>query len=48
MPKGEAKRRGFGIRLTDEDLKNLTAAVKARKQTVTEFIQGTLSASMEA
>ena len=48
LPKGTAKGRVFGIRLTDDDIKKLTAAAKARKQTVSEFVRGTLSAAMEA
>jgi uncharacterized protein (DUF1778 family) len=47
LPKGHAKGRVFGIRLTDDDIKKLTAAAKVRKQTLTEFIRGTLSAAME-
>jgi uncharacterized protein (DUF1778 family) len=47
LPKGHAKGRVFGIRLTDDDIKKLTAAAKTRKQTLTEFIRGPLSAAME-
>jgi len=47
LPKGHAKGRVFDIRLTDDDLKKLTAAARARKQTVSEFIRGTLSAALE-
>jgi uncharacterized protein (DUF1778 family) len=48
LPKGAAKGRVLGVRLTDEEIKRLTAAAKARKQTVSEFIRGTLSAALEA
>ncbi len=47
LPKGTAKGRVFGIRLTDDDIKKLTAAAKAKKQTISEFIRGTLSAALE-
>jgi uncharacterized protein (DUF1778 family) len=48
LPKGYAKGRVFGIRLTDEDVKKLTAAAKAQKKTASEFIRGALNAALEA
>ncbi len=48
FPKGHAKAHIVPVRFNPELLKQVTAAAKARKQTVSEFIRGTLSAAMEA
>jgi hypothetical protein len=48
LPKGHAKGRVLGLRLTDEEIRNFTAAAKARKQTVSEWVRRTLNAAMEA
>jgi hypothetical protein len=48
LPKGTAKGRVFGIRLTDHDIKKITAAAEARKQTAAEFVRKTLSAALGA
>ncbi len=48
LPKGHAKGQIVPVRFSAEFLKQVTAAAKAKKQTVSEFIRGTLSAAMEA
>jgi hypothetical protein len=48
LPKGHAKGRVLGLRLTDDEIKRFTLAAKAKKQTVSEWIRSTLSAAMEA
>jgi predicted HicB family RNase H-like nuclease len=48
LPKGHAKVGTLRVRVTPEELKKLNAVAKARKQTVSEFIRGTLSSAMEA
>ncbi len=47
LPKGHAKAQIVPVRFNPEDLKRVMAAAKAKKQTVSEFIRGTLSAAME-
>ena len=47
LPKGHAKVGTLRVRVTPDELKKLAAAAKARKQTVSEFIRGTLSAALE-
>jgi len=48
LPKGHAKVGTLRVRVTSEELKKLNAAAKAKGQTASEFIRGTLSAAMEA
>lgn len=48
MVKGEAKGKIVPIRLNSNDLKKVTDAAKASKQTVSEFIRSTLYARLEA
>ena len=47
LPRGHAKASYLRVRLTPEELKRLNAMAKAKKQTVSEFIRGTLSSAME-
>ena len=46
LPKGHAKGRVLAMRLTDEEIKNFTAAAKAKKQTVSEWMRSTLNAEI--
>ena len=48
LPKGAAKGKAVQVRFTADDFKKVTGAAKARKQTVSEWIRGTLNAAMEA
>jgi uncharacterized protein (DUF1778 family) len=48
LPKGHAKASYIRVRVTAEELKRLNVTAKAKGQTVSEFIRGTLSAAMEA
>jgi hypothetical protein len=48
MAKGEAKGKIVPIRFNAEDLKKVTAAAKANKQTVSEWVRSTLYAKLEA
>jgi hypothetical protein len=47
MAKGEAKGKIVPIRFNTEDLKRITNAAKANRQTVSEWIRITLLNSME-
>jgi hypothetical protein len=47
LPKGHAKGRVLAMRLTDEEIKTFTAAAKAKKQTVSEWMRSTLNAGVE-
>ncbi len=47
LPKGHAKGRVLGLRLTDEEIKNFATAAKAKKQTVSEWMRSTLNAGLE-
>jgi hypothetical protein len=46
LPKGHAKGRVLAMRLTDEEIKNITTAAKAKKQTVSEWMRSTLNAGL--
>ena len=46
LPKGEAKGRIVPVRFNAEDLRAITAAAKAKKQTVSEWIRSTLNAAI--
>ena len=46
MPKGTAKGRIVPVRFTHDDLKAMAAAAKASKQTVSEWIRGTIQAEL--
>ncbi len=48
LPKGRAKVGILRVRVTPNELRKLAATAKARKQTVSEFIRGTLNAAMKA
>jgi hypothetical protein len=47
LPKGHAKGKVFGLRLTEEQIKSFTVAAKAKKQTVTAWMRDILNAAME-
>jgi hypothetical protein len=46
MPKGEAKGRIVPVRFTADDLKAMAAAAKAKDQSVSEWIRGTIHAEL--
>jgi len=46
LPHGEAKGRIVPVRFAPDDLKAIEAAAKANKQTVSEWIRGTLNAAI--
>lgn len=46
MPKGEAKGRIVHVRFTADDLKAMAAAAKAKEQSVSEWIRGTIHAEL--
>ena len=46
MPKGEAKGRIVPVRFTADDLKAMAAAAKAKDQSVSEWIRGTIQAEL--
>jgi hypothetical protein len=48
MAKGEAKGKIVPIRFNADDIKRVTAAAKANKQTVSEWVRSTLYAKLEA
>ena len=45
LPKGDAKDRIVPVRFHAEDLKSITAAAKASKQSLSEWIRSTLRAA---
>jgi len=47
LPKREAKGHIVGLRFTVDDLKRVTTAAKARKQTLSEWIRSTVIAATE-
>jgi hypothetical protein len=47
MAKGEAKGKIVPVRFCPDDLKKVTAAAKASKQNLSEWIRGTLHASLQ-
>ena len=47
LPKGHAKARIVPVRFDPDFLKQIEAAAKAQKQTVSEWIRTTLSASIQ-
>ena len=47
LPKGEAKGRIVPVRFATDELKAVTAAARASKKTVSEYIRGTLHAAIE-
>ena len=46
LPKGEAKGRIVPVRFKPDDLKAMTAAARASKQTLSEWIRSTLYAAI--
>jgi hypothetical protein len=48
MPKGEAKGRIVPVRFTADDLKAMATAAKAKNQSVSEWIRGTIHATLTA
>ena len=46
LPKGEAKGRIVPVRFTADDLKAMAAAAKAKDQSVSEWIRGTIHAEL--
>jgi predicted HicB family RNase H-like nuclease len=47
MAKGEAKGKIVPVRFNAEDLKTVTAAAKASKQNLSDWIRSTLHASLQ-
>jgi len=47
LPKGEAKGRIVPVRFTADDLKAMAAAAKAKNQSVSEWIRGTIHANLQ-
>jgi hypothetical protein len=47
MAKGEAKGKIVPVRFNAEDLKKVTAAARAKDQTVSEWVRSTLYASLQ-
>jgi len=48
LPKGEAKGRIVPVRFAADDLKAIAAKAKASKQNVSEWIRGTIHASLQS
>jgi predicted HicB family RNase H-like nuclease len=46
LPKGHAKAGTLRVRVTAEELRAIESAAKAKKQTVSEWIRGTIEASL--
>jgi predicted HicB family RNase H-like nuclease len=46
LPKGEAKGKIVALRFSAEDVKRVTAAAKAQKLSVSQWIRSTLEASL--
>jgi predicted HicB family RNase H-like nuclease len=46
MPKGEAKGRIVPVRFTADDLKAMAAAAKAKNQSISEWVRGTIHANL--
>jgi hypothetical protein len=47
LPKGEAKGGKVQVRLNADELKRVSAAAKASKQTISEWMRSTLFAALE-
>jgi predicted HicB family RNase H-like nuclease len=47
LPKGEAKGGIAPVRFTADDLKAMAAAAKAKNQSVSEWIRGTIYANLQ-
>ncbi len=48
LPKGEAKGRIVPVRFAADDLRAIAAKAKASKQNVSEWIRGTIHASLQS
>jgi predicted HicB family RNase H-like nuclease len=48
LPKGHAKARIVPVRFKPEEFKAITSAAKASKQNLSEWIRGTLNATLTA
>ena len=48
LPKGQAKGRIVPIRFNASDIKRVEAAAKVSKQSVSEWVRGTLNARLDA
>lgn len=46
LPKGEAMGKAVRVRMTPDNLKRMSAAAKAQKLSVSEWIRSTLEASL--
>ena len=46
LPKGEAKGRIVPVRFRHDDLKAIEAAAKAANQTISEWVRGTIHATL--
>ena len=46
LPKGHAKGRIIPVRFNDEDIKAITAAARAKKQTVSDWVRSTIHATL--
>jgi hypothetical protein len=46
LPKGEAKGRIVPVRFTGDDLRAMEAKARASKQTLSEWIRGTINATL--
>lgn len=47
LPKGEAKGKVIGLRLSADEVKRVTVTAKAEKQTLSEWIRSTLIAATD-
>jgi hypothetical protein len=47
LPKGEAKGRIVPIRFNPQDIKQIEAAARANRQTVSEWVRSTLNAAIQ-
>lgn len=47
LPKGEAKGRIVPVRFTSDDLKTMEAAAKASDKSLSEWIRGTIHATLQ-
>ncbi len=47
LPKGHAKSRVLGLRLTDEEIRKFTFAAKANRKTMPKWIRSVLNAELE-
>jgi hypothetical protein len=48
MPKGDAKAKYLRVRVTADELRSIESSAKANKQSVSEWIRGTLRANSNA